>query len=571
MSVSKVFVFGLDGATFDLILPWAAEGKLPHFSRLLAEGSWAPLESVPNMRSAAAWTSFMTGKNPGKHGIFEFFEPIPGTYGLSFIHGGMREGKSLWAILSEKGKRVGVINVPMTYPAEEVNGFLIAGLDAPSPESPDFCYPTELSRELHARFGAYILEPGLTGCLFGGRPDLAVRKLHEELTQKEEITIYLMQKYQWDFFMVVFRSLDAVQHCFWKYMDPLHLHHYQAEAKRYGSVILEAYQKIDKTLGTIRAALDEDTVLIVMSDHGFGRKHPASNQLNSWLANQGFLHYLDDRGPRSALRHLLTSLFGYTYKLLVRTTPRTVKQRLARRFPQLRNRLQSRLCLANIDWSRTKAYSDTLFPNIRVNLEGREPKGIVKPGEGYYQLIDEIRQELVECRDPVSGRQIVDRVFHRDELYTGPFVEKAPDLLIRWKEDEEIHGIASADGAMDSAVPEESGPLVPGEDPNVISGDHRLNGVLLMAGKPIRRGVQLSQARLIDLAPTILHLLKLPIPSAMDGCVLTEVFKEEIISTDAPFRTNEVLESSDRQAEEGYSVEEEKAIAKRLRDLGYID
>jgi len=571
MSVSKVFVFGLDGATFDLILPWAAEGKLPHFSRLLAEGSWAPLESVPNMRSAAAWTSFITGKNPGKHGIFEFFEPIPQTYDLGFIHGGMREGKSLWAILSEKGKRVGVINVPMTYPAEEVNGFLIAGLDAPSPESPDFCYPAKLSRELHAHFGAYILEPGLTGCLFGGRPDLAVRKLHKELTQKEEITTYLMQKYQWDFFMVVFRSLDAVQHCFWKYMDPLHSHHNPAEAKRYGSVILKAYQKIDEALGTIRAALDEDTVLIVMSDHGFGRKHATSNQLNRWLASQGFLHYLDDRGPGSALQHILTSLSGHAYRLLVGKTSRTVKQKLARWFPQLRNRLHSRLCLAKIDWSRTKAYSDTLFPNIRVNLGGREPKGIVNPGEDYYQLIDEIRQELVKCRDAVSGRQIVDRVFHRDELYTGPFVEKAPDLLIRWREDEEIHGIALADGAMDSAVMEESGSLVPGEDPNVISGDHRLFGILLMAGKPIRRGAQLSPARLIDLAPTILHLLKLPIPSAMDGCVLTEVFKEEIISTDPPFRINEVPESSDRQADEGYSVEEEKTIAKRLRDLGYID
>jgi predicted AlkP superfamily phosphohydrolase/phosphomutase len=571
MSVSKVFVFGLDGATFDLILPWAAEGRLPHFSRLLAEGCWAPLESAPNMRSAAAWTSFITGKNPGKHGIFEFYEPIPGTYEVRFIHGGMREGKSLWAILSQLGKRVGVINVPMTYPAEEVNGFLIAGLDAPSPESPYFCYPAELSQELHARFGPYILEPGLTGCLIGGKPDAAVQKFHEELEQKEKITAYLMQKYPWDFFMVVFRSLDAVQHCFWKHMDPFHPHHNPAEAKRYGSVILKAYQKIDKTLGTIRAALDEDTALIVMSDHGFGRKHPASNQLNRWLASQGFLHYLDDRGPGTALRHLLTSLFGHTYRLLVGKTSRRVKQKLARRFPQLRNRLQSRLCLANIDWSRTKAYSDTLFPNIRVNLEGREPKGIVNPGEDYYQLIDEIRQGLVESRDAVSGRQIVDRVFHRDELYTGPLVEKAPDLLIRWKEDEEIHGIALADGALDSALPEESRPLVPGEDPHVISGDHRLFGVLLMAGKPIRRGVQCSPARLIDLAPTILQLLKLPIPSAMDGRVLTKVFQEGIISTHAPFRINEVPETSDHQADEGYSVEEEKAIAQRLRDLGYVD
>ncbi|NIO22274.1 MAG: hypothetical protein GTN76_16490 [Candidatus Aenigmarchaeota archaeon] len=571
MSVYKVFVLGLDGATFDLILPWAAEGKLPHFSRLLAEGSWGPLESVPNMRSAAAWTSFMTGKNPGKHGIFEFFEPIPQTYDLRFIHGEMRKGKTLWALLSGRGKRVGVINVPMTYPAEEVNGFLIAGLDAPGPESSYFCYPAELSEELKRRFGPYILEPGLTGCLVGGKPELAVQKLHQELMQKEKITVYLMQKYKWDFFMVVFRSLDAVQHCFWKYMDPLHPQHNPAEAKRFGSVILEAYKQIDKTVGTIRGALEEDTVLMVMSDHGFGRKHPANNQLNRWLASQGFLHYLDDRTKARTIRRFSTSLLARSYRLLVGKTSRTVKQRLATRFPQLRNRLQSRLCLENIDWSRTKAYSDTLFPNIRVNLEGREPKGIVRPGKEYSQVVERLRKALVECLDAVSGRQIVDRVFHRDELYTGPFVEKAPDLLIRWREDEEIRGIAMGDASMGSAAVEESRQLVPGEDPRIISGDHRLHGIFLMAGRPIQKGLRLSNARIIDLAPTILNLFQLPVPSDMDGSVLTEVFQEGTISTDLPSHINEVIESSDRHAEEGYSAEEEKAIAKRLRDLGYID
>lgn len=570
MIVPKVFVLGLDGATFDLILPWAAEGKLPHFSRLLSEGSWAPLESVPNMRSAAAWTSFMTGKNPGKHGIFEFYEPIPGTYDVRFIHGGMRRGKSLWALLSQLGKRVAVINVPMTYPAESLNGISIAGLDAPSPESPNFCSPPELIKELESRFGSYILEPGLTGCLVGGKPDLAVQKLQEELEQKEKITIYLMQKYPWDFFMVVFRSLDAVQHCFWKNMDPSHPEHAPAEANRYESVILKAYQQIDQSLGTIRSALEDDTILMVMSDHGFGGKHPANNQLNSWLASRGFLHYRGDPGQPRAFRRLLTGLLGHTYRLLIGKTSRSVKQRLAKRFPYLRNWLQGRLCLAHIDWPRTKAYSDTLFPNIRINLEGREPRGIVKPGKEYRQVTEALRHELEQCRDAVTGRQIVDRIFHREELYKGPFVEKAPDLLIRWKENEEIHGIALSDGPMNSAALEGSRPFIPGEDPRIISGDHRLFGVLLMAGRPIRRGVRLSRARLIDLAPTILHLFHLPIPHDMDGRVLSSVLDKETASLRLSSTRNQIFESSDRPAANEYSVEEEEAIAKRLRDLGYI-
>ncbi len=570
--MTKAFVFGLDGATFDLILPWAKEGKLPNFNRLLTQGSWGPLESAPNMRSPAAWTSFMTGKNPGKHGVLEFYEPIAQSYDVRFIKGGMRHGKTLWTILSEKDFRVGVINVPMTYPAEAVNGFLIAGLDAPGPQSPDFCYPPDLSRELEGRFGSYILEPGLTGYLVNGRPDLAVEKLKEELAQKEEITRYLMKTHDWDFFMVVFRSLDAVQHCFWKYMDPLHPQYNPDDARDYGMVILDAYQQIDRILGSIRSELDEDTLFMVMSDHGFGRRHPANHQLNQWLASHGFLTYLvGARQP--AFQRLLTRLVALAFKVFVRKTSRSVKERFARWFPRLRDRVQSRLCYANIDWSRTQAYSDTLFPNIRVNLMGREPEGIVKPGEEYAQVIQKLRLALGQCRDDRSGRLIVQGVYHRDELYSGPFVEKAPDLLIRWKEDEAIHGLDLGEGA--GTLPpflEEGAPLVPGEDPNIISGDHRLEGVFMAQGKAIKQGQRLERAHIMDLAPTLLYQMDVPLPTDMDGKVLTEIFETSFLDGHSLTTQDTVTHEEPYAPESGeYTEKERREIEERLRALGYLE
>jgi predicted AlkP superfamily phosphohydrolase/phosphomutase len=561
----KVFVFGLDGATFDLILPWVKEGRLPHFGRLLEQGSWAPLESAPNMRSPAAWTSFMTGKNPGKHGIFEFYEPIPASYDVRFIHGGMRTGKTLWTILSEHQKNVGVINVPMTYPAETVNGFLISGLDAPGSDSPSFCYPSTLLQELQSRFGTYILEPGLTGCIVGGNPGLAMEKLHEELDQKAKVTTYLMQRDPWDFFMVVFRSLDAVQHFFWKYMDSLHPQYNRKEAARFGTAILQAYQKIDNILGAIWNALDDDTVLMVMSDHGFGRRHPANIQLNQWLAQRGYLSFCEE-AQGNMLNRALTILLGKAYRLTIGKTSRSAKETLARIFPKLRNRLQSRLLFHNIDWSRTEAYSDSLFPNIRINLEGREAHGIVKTGDAYRQLVAKLRLDLSDIRDSISGYQIVDRVFHRDEIYSGPFVGKAPDLLIRWKETENIHGILKNDVNTQREV----NSLIPGEDPRIVSGDHRLHGVLLMAGKPIRQGLRLSQATIMDLAPTILNLLDLPIPADMDGAVLTDELTRD---GSRPSRLSDIdaqNESIEKISEDGYSADEEEKVKERLRNLGYF-
>ena len=434
----KVLVIGLDGASLDLLLPWVRSGHLPGFARLIEGGCFGTLESVPNQRSAAAWTSMQTGKNPGKHGIFEFYERVPNTYDIQFVNARTRDGKSFFQIASEAGKQVVVMNVPMTYPAEELNGAMLAGLDSPGKQSKGFCYPPGLIKELEGQIGPYIIEPGIVGRIVNGEIEKAVQLLFEEIESKKRASRFLMEKYPWDVFVTIFRSTDAAHHCFWKFHDPNHPQFDRTEAEKYGDVILNTYRKIDQFVEETLENVDKETLVLVISDHGCGPKHPASNQLNLWLESLGLLVYETEEAGSA---DTLTRLLGGIYKGVIAKTPRRIKEDLWRIFPSLRDRVQSRLCFAGIDWRRTRAFSDTLFPNICINVRGREPLGIVDPGDEYDRVCSEITDALLECRDEVSGERIVEKVSHRQEIYTGPYVDKAPDLLVRWREDIPIHGI----------------------------------------------------------------------------------------------------------------------------------
>ncbi len=554
-------VVGLDGATFDLIEPWVKEGKLPTFQRLMAEGCWGKLESVPNQRSAAAWTSLATGTNPGKHGIYEFYEQRPDSYDIQFINASIRHGKSLWKTLSEHDRRVGVLNVPMTYPAERVNRFLVAGIDAPSAHSKGFAYPPEIYEYLCEKFGPYVIEPGVNGFVIKGEIDKAVESLRAEIKQKSDITQYLLNNEPWDFFIVVFRSLDAAQHGFWKYLDPKGRELDPVGSKKYGDVILKTYQQLDEAINAICNCLDRQTRLIIISDHGFGRKHPASNQLNYWLEDNGFLAFKSKPNKGLSPASLLQLLYRYVSK----KTSRATKERLKQLLPWLRNRVHSHLVYARIDWSKTRAYSDNLFPIVRVNMRGREPQGIVGGGAEYEGVVAELKERLPDCRDSVDSVPIVDSVFHRDEIYRGPFADRAPDLLIRWREDIEIHGIALSKNAGEIA-----GPPVPTEDARYISGDHRLHGILIAAGDGIKQDARISGACLIDIAPTVLNMMGVPAPADMDGKILKDLF-EEPVSELAPAESSTLGDdSSDAETDIDYTEEDEETIRKRLEGLGYL-
>ena len=572
----KVLIIGLDGASLDLLLPWVEAGHLPGFARLIEGGGFGLLESVPNQRSAAAWTSFQTGKNPGKHGIFEFYDRVQDTYDIEFVNARTRDGKSFFKIASEAGKCVVVVNVPMTYPAEEVKGAMLAGLDAPGKKSKGFSHPPELIDDLQAQIGEYIIEPGVIGRIVNGETDKAVRLLFEEIESKKRASHHLMKEYPWDLFVTVFRSTDAAHHGFWKYHDAHHPHYSSSEAEKYGDVILNTYKQIDAFVGETLDSVDTaETLVLVVSDHGCGPKHPASNQINLWLESQGFLAY---EGKQTWSVNVFTRLLAGIYSWTVAKTPRRTKEYLWRVFPDLRGRAQARLCFSGIDWNRTRAFSDTLFPNISINVRGREPLGIVEPGKEYERICTEITEALLECRDEASGEPIVDKVLHREATYTGPYVDKAPDLLIRWREDVPISGIRipQKNGTRSASETARGGtPFIPGEDYRFISGDHRLNGILLFRNtrkKP--GGCFLNKASLMDIAPTVLHALGLPIPDDMDGGVLTELFDDAYLqSHPVRFVRSETRTPSAPPTSDGrdYTAEEAEKVKERLRGLGYIE
>ena len=566
---SKVLVIGLDGATFDLIKPWVAEGKLPMMRKLLVEGSHGNLKSVPNMNSAAAWSSFATGTNPGKHGIFYFDERIPGTYSKRYLNRSHRSGASFWKILSDHGRRVCVINVPITFPAEEINGIMLAGLDSPGVNSEGFAYPPSILQELSSQVTNYIIEPGIPGYMKAGRKDQALARLFEAIDRRLACARHLLAKYPWELFIVVFTAPDAVQHFFWRDMDPLHPEHDHEEAAAYRDAILKVYERMDEAVKVLVEEAKPCSTVIV-SDHGGGFNQRGAEYLNLWLRNKGLLSYSGSRDDRpfgrsflGSLRDIAITVMGFAYRQLDKRLPRETKLRLVRLFPRVREQVESAISLQGIDWSATRAYSDGARDEIWINVRGREPGGIVEPGQEYDKLCTYLVDELMACRDTRTGEQVVEAVNRREHIYWGEFVEKAPDISVRWRTDFVISGLAGRDRHDPSNM------RTPLQPPPLNNGGHRMNGTLIMEGENIRKGVQLEGAQIVDMAPSILHLCGLPIPADMDGRVLAEAISESYMSAHPvtilpPENTGGELASTD------YSEEEAQAIEERLKGMGYI-
>jgi predicted AlkP superfamily phosphohydrolase/phosphomutase len=548
----KLLVLGLDGATFDVVQPLVEEGRLPHLARLLHEGSSGPLRSTLPPVTAAAWSTFMTGQNPGRHGIFQWRTYDPTTYtGLDerIVTASRLVGHTFWDHLSAAGWRVGVITVPVTYPPWEVNGFLLSGYPCPDAQR-NYTYPPELGSSLPERYNFSVDH------YLRATPQEILDDGLEMLERRTSLALRMIDEMALDLCVLVLGEIDRAQHDFWRYADPRFPE--QATAPHaFREAIARHYEVADLQLGRLLARIGDEVPLVVMSDHG-GGPHPGRYfHTNAWLRQQG---WLATKGQEPSLRSRLLRRGVASVRRLL-----PFEERLRRLLPAglVHRARQVSLNIADVDWSRTRAYRFNMYhpaEGIEINLKGRQPEGTVTSGAEFESLVADIIAALRQATDAETGQPIVAEAYRKEEIYDGPYLDIAPDLVV-------VLG-AEHKAGVESAGPA-TGPVSLEELPRDHSGVHTMDGILVARGPGLRRGAALTGARIGDLAPTFLYLAGQPVPSTMDGRVLEGLFEPEYLAARPPARRDAAAEVI--QAARGVSDQDDASMRDKLRGLGYID
>ncbi|MFP8952841.1 alkaline phosphatase family protein [Natrialbaceae archaeon A-arb3/5] len=521
----RAFVLGLDGVPWRLIERWTESGDLPNFARMREEGAAGPLESTHPPTTSLAWPSIATGVWPDKHGIYGFQKFLP-SYTHRMNTSRDRSQPTLWELFSPA--LVG--NVPMTYPASEIDGTLATGMLTPSVEQ-EFTHPPAFADEIRDRIPDYQIS--LDYPEFADRLDEFPAAVDELLEKRRELLDLLMERRDdWRLFFFVFVAPDRFQHLVWD------------EQK-----LLEHYRKLDAILGDVIDYTDDHGAdLYVVSDHGFGPVDEIVH-VNYFLEREGYLVRRDETGTRSLLGRLglsrdavLSGLnrAGITEERLVSALPRQLVDSVAEQFPGSHS-------LYDVDYTQTKAFVHDAG-NCYINDTERFDSGVVSPAQ-----VPAVKAELIELFEGITdedGERLF-RVFDGDELF--PTDEDSPDLIVN-----AVHGYESRNAIADE----------PFADPGITVASHRSEGIMLCRGPTIDAGVTLEDASVVDVAPTVLHGCNQPVPSNVDGRALFEAFRDGSL----PSRRNVEYDDVARENGEDEASEDDfDEVTDRLKGLGYLE
>jgi predicted AlkP superfamily phosphohydrolase/phosphomutase len=366
---------------------------------------------------------------------------------------------------------------------------------------------------------------------------------------------YLLQNHPWDLFLYVFETTDNLQHEVWHLLDETHPLHDRQTAERVVPEILDYYETVDQLLGEMLALLAEDVLVVILSDHGFGPFHKFFH-INNWLVEQGWLKF--KQSPLSQLKRLGFQL-GVTPINALKWVTRLRMGGLRKNVKRGRGGGMLRrffLSFNDVDWARTKAFSVGNFGQVYLNVSGQRSQGGISPDE-YEQLRDDIAQAAMALRDPADGSQVVPTVYRREDVFQGVSAGRLPDLVLHTDRAKYV-SFGHADFGSNKIIEPSTGQ----------TGHHHMVGITSLRGPGIKEDLELPEASLLDLAPTILHYMGLPIPSYMDGRVLCEAF-DHGFSEANPIQYKDI-DLSDSALDGGVTDEEEALVMEKLRDLGYV-
>ncbi|MBN2541724.1 alkaline phosphatase family protein [bacterium] len=455
----KVLFIGLDCATPQLVFDkWRDE--LKNISSLMNNGVYAKLKSTIPPITTPAWACMFTGKDPGTLGFYGFRNRKKYDYSeLSIVNAKFVKDKAVWDYLSEIGKKSFVMGFPPSYPPKKMNGWMISCFLTPSTDS-QYTYPDDLKMEIEERFGNYIFD--VSGFRTEDKDGL-LRRLYEMSEQRFNIAKYFIKTKPWDFFMFVDMGIDRFHHAFWKYIDPEH--NKFVPGNRYEQAGLEYYKFIDAKIGELLELLDDDTVVIVASDHGAKRMNGAIC-INEWLIKNGYL--------------------------TLKTKPGNV----------------TRLTMDMIDFSKTKAWgSGGYYSRIFLNVKNREPEGIVEPSD-YEKVRNELKIRIEKLPDD-KGNDIGTTVYKPEETYRR--VNKIPPDLIVIFGDLYWRSAGTIGHNTFWLHENDTGP----DDAN-----HAQHGIFVMSNSKFGVHADEKSINILDVGPTILDLFGYEIPSDIQGKIL---------------------------------------------------
>jgi predicted AlkP superfamily phosphohydrolase/phosphomutase len=538
----RAVVIGLDGAAWHLLNPLLEQGLMPRLAALRERGARGTMRSTIPTYTPPAWTSAATGVNPGRHGIYGFIEGHAQDEGLELVHSGKIKSPTIWEMANAQGARVGVYNLPLTYPPQPLDGWMVSGMMTPG-YGENLRGFTSWSRGEHEELETRILRwaPGYVVDVnvnyeTDWRDTRLCDRVIASLEQRRRVLEGLLKLDAPEIVFSVLEAPDRLQHVYYRYMDPNDEMADAPGAAKVRGAVARCFEAMDRIIGVLDDFAGDDGGVIVCSDHGF-TAWEVSVHTNALLEQWG---YLKMKSSAAAMRNpMVQKLVPVAKRVLPRKAARQAKGRT----------------FSAIDWSETRAFASPIpQQGIYVNLKGREVHGIVEPGE-LRALKEELRERFSALRAP-DGEPACDAVHLSEEVFRGEARDGAPDVLPilrdhRFELDDEVfHKNAFTDH---SALPR---------------GVHHPDGIGIFAGPGVKASDGVASS-ILDVTPTLLYMAGLEVPEDLDGRVVTAAFDEAHLAAN-PIAVGTPVDGSKREEESPYSEEEEAAIEESLRGLGYL-